>query len=61
MIEPGEIRAGDEIEIVHRPDHDVTVALSFRALTMEPDLLPRLLVADALPEELKDLARRRTA
>jgi hypothetical protein len=24
-------------------------------------LLPRLLVADALPEELKDLARRRTA
>ena len=61
MIEPGEIRAGDEIEIVHRPGHDVTVALSFRALTMEPDLLPRLLVADALPEELKDLARRRTA
>ena len=50
-----------EIEIVHRPDHDVTVALSFRALTMEPDLLPRVLVADALPEELKDLARRRTA
>jgi MOSC domain-containing protein YiiM len=61
VIEPGEIRAGDEIEIVHRPDHDVTVALSFRALTMEPDLLPRLLVADALPGELKDLARRRTA
>jgi MOSC domain-containing protein YiiM len=27
----------------------------------ELDLLPRLLVADALPEELKDLARRRTA
>jgi hypothetical protein len=35
--------------------------MSFRALTMEPDLLPRLLVADALPEELKDLARRRIA
>ena len=46
---------------MHRPDHDVTVALSFRALTMEPDLLPHLLAADALPEELKDLARRRTA
>jgi MOSC domain-containing protein YiiM len=30
-------------------------------LTIEPDLLPRLLVADALPGELKDLARRRTA
>jgi MOSC domain-containing protein YiiM len=58
VIEPGEIQAGDPIEIVHRPDHDVTVAVSFRALTIEPDLLPRLLVADALPEELKDLARR---
>jgi MOSC domain-containing protein YiiM len=61
VIEPGEIWAGDRIEVVHRPDHDVTVALSFRALTIEPDLLPRLLAADALPGELKELARRRTA
>jgi MOSC domain-containing protein YiiM len=61
VIEPGEIQAGDQIEIVHRPDHDITIALSFRALTIEPELLPRLLVAAALPEELKDLARRRTA
>ena len=61
VIEPGEIRAGDPIEIMHRPEHDVTVALSFRALTIEPELLPRLLVADALPRELRELARRRTA
>jgi len=61
VIEPGEVQAGDQIEIVHRPGHDVTIALSFRALTVEPELLPRLLVADALPGELKDLARRRTA
>jgi MOSC domain-containing protein YiiM len=61
VIEPGEIRAGDRIEVVHRPGHDVTVALAFRALTVEPDLLPRLLAADALPGELKELARRRTA
>ena len=61
MIEPGEIRAGDGIEIVHRPDHDVTVEMSLLALTVEPELLPRLLAADALPRELKELARRRTA
>ena len=61
VIEPGEIRADDRIEIVHRPDHDVTVALSFRALTIEPELLPRLIAADALPRETKELARRRTA
>ena len=52
---------GRQIEIVHRPEHDVTVAVWFRALTIEPDLLPRLLVADALPRDLRDLARRRTA
>jgi MOSC domain-containing protein YiiM len=61
VIEPGEIQAGDEIEIVHRPDHDVTVTLVFRALLGEPELLPRLLVADALPAELKEMARSRTA
>jgi MOSC domain-containing protein YiiM len=61
VIEPGEIRAGDPIEIVRRPEHDVTVELTFRALTLAPELLPRLLVADALPSELRELARRRTA
>jgi MOSC domain-containing protein YiiM len=60
VIEPGDIRAADPVEIVHRPHHDVTVALVFRAMTLEPQLLPRLLVADALPEEEKELARRRT-
>ncbi|HEX3189507.1 MAG TPA: MOSC domain-containing protein [Streptosporangiaceae bacterium] len=61
VIEPGEIQAGDPIEVVHRPDHDVTVAVSFRALTIEPDLLPRLLAAEALPREPRELAQRRTA
>ncbi|WP_448319384.1 MOSC domain-containing protein [Streptomyces sp. CO7] len=60
VIEPGDIRASDSVDIVYRPDHDVTVALAFRAMTLEPDLLPRLLVADALIEEGRELARRRT-
>ncbi|MFG1879081.1 MOSC domain-containing protein [Sphaerisporangium sp. NPDC049003] len=60
VIEPGEIRAADPVEVVHRPSHDVTVALVFRAVTLEPRLLPRLLVADALPEGEKELALRRT-
>jgi MOSC domain-containing protein YiiM len=51
VIKPGDVRAADAVEVVHRPDHDVTVALVFRAMTREPDLLPRLLVADALPQE----------
>ena len=61
VIEPGDIRATDPVEIVHRPDHDVTVALVFRAMTLEPDLLPRLLVAEALPLEDRELARKRSA
>ncbi|MET8828438.1 MOSC domain-containing protein [Streptomyces sp. NPDC004610] len=42
VIEPGEIRAGDPVEIVHRPEHGVTVALEFRAKTTRRDLLPEL-------------------
>ncbi|TNC26929.1 MOSC domain-containing protein [Amycolatopsis alkalitolerans] len=60
VIEPGEIRAGDRVEIVHRPPHEVTVTLAFRAVTREPELLPRLLAAEGLPERSKDLVRRRT-
>jgi MOSC domain-containing protein YiiM len=60
VVEPGEIRAGDPIAVEHRPDHDVTVGLVFRAVTLEPELLPRLLVAPELPGELRELALRRT-
>ena len=59
VIEPGEIRADDPIEIVHRPGHDVTAAVAFRAVTLESELLPRLLAADALPEHVRDEVRRR--
>ncbi|MFJ2560226.1 MULTISPECIES: MOSC domain-containing protein [unclassified Streptomyces] len=45
VITPGEIRAGDPIEVVHRPDHEVTVSLAFRAVTTERELLPRILAA----------------
>ncbi|MGD1219748.1 MOSC domain-containing protein [Streptomyces krungchingensis] len=62
VIEPGEIRPGDAIEIVHRPDHDVTVALQFRAVTTERELLPRLLtVGDALHPEALAKARKYVA
>jgi MOSC domain-containing protein YiiM len=59
VIAPGDIRAGDQITIEHLPGHDVTVALCFRALTLEPDLLPRLAAIEALPEETKANVRRR--
>ncbi|MFF8923775.1 MOSC domain-containing protein [Streptomyces albidoflavus] len=61
VVAEGEIRAGDPVEIVRRPGHEVTVALAFRALTREPELLPLLAPADALPEEARETVRRRTA
>jgi MOSC domain-containing protein YiiM len=59
VVTPGVIRVGDPIAVVERPDHDVTVGVTFRALTREPELLPRLLAVDALPERTKEKARQR--
>ncbi|MDQ2815231.1 MAG: MOSC domain-containing protein [Actinomycetota bacterium] len=61
VIEAGEISTGDPVDIVHRPDHDVSIEVVFRAMTLEPELLPRLLAADALPGDLRAMARKRIA
>lgn len=61
VVTPGFIRAGDPITVVHRPDHDVSIEVMFRALTLEPELLPRLLGPDEIPDEVKEHARRRIA
>lgn len=58
VVEPGEIRAGDPVEVVYRPDHEVTVALAFRAQTTRRELLPLVLAAGgAAHPELLESAR----
>jgi MOSC domain-containing protein YiiM len=60
VVTPGSVRPGDPVEVVERPDHDVTAALVFRATTTERDLLPQLLAAGAdLEPEIAELARSR--
>jgi MOSC domain-containing protein YiiM len=60
VVEPGEVAAGDRIEVLSRPDdHAVTVASSFRALTTEPELLPALLEVAAFPADEREAIRRR--
>lgn len=50
VLEEGTVRAGDDLTVVHRPGHGVTVSTMFRALVTEPSLLPRLLdVPDLVP------------
>ncbi len=51
ILREGDVGAGDAVEVVHRPDHDVTVALMHRALLQDHDLLPRLLDAPTLMPE----------
>ncbi|MGA8015898.1 MAG: MOSC domain-containing protein [Candidatus Dormiibacterota bacterium] len=54
VIEPGLVSPGDDIAVIKRPTHQVTVQLMFRALTRERDLVPRLVDAgDALPAEVR--------
>jgi MOSC domain-containing protein YiiM len=48
VIEPGTVSAGDGIVVSHRPEHDVTVSVMFRALTLEPDLIPSVVAAVSL-------------
>jgi MOSC domain-containing protein YiiM len=42
VLEPGEIAAGDRIEVLSRPEHGVTVAELMRARSGDRSLLPRI-------------------
>ena len=59
VIEPGSVSGGDSVEVVDRPAHGITVGFVYRALLQQPGLLPDVLVADALPDDIKAKARRR--
>jgi MOSC domain-containing protein YiiM len=59
VITEGDIGAGDNVEIVRRPEHGVTISTVFRAITTEPELLPRLLDAPELAaSDRRKVARR---
>jgi MOSC domain-containing protein YiiM len=62
VVQPGEITAGHEIEVVRKPDHEITVSTMFRAFTTERELLPRLLDAQGdLPPKARAAAQKYAA
>jgi MOSC domain-containing protein YiiM len=61
VLQEGELRAGDEITVMHRPGHGVTVSTMFRALTTDHSLLPELLAVEGLVEEARQRAERYVA
>ena len=54
IVAPGEVAAGDPIEVVERPDHDVTIGLLGRVLFEDSTLGPRILAADALTDAWRE-------
>lgn len=50
VVEEGVVQAGDPVTVEHRPDHGVSVALMFRAMTGDRPLLRELAADEALPE-----------
>lgn len=62
VVTGGMVRAGDQVQLVGRPRHGVSIALVFRALSTERELLPALLDAGPdLPEDIRHLAARAAA
>ena len=54
IVEEGELGAGDAIEVVRRPDHDVTMRLMMHAALVDHARLPELLAAPELTDEWRD-------
>ncbi|MFR9724750.1 MOSC domain-containing protein [Streptomyces sp. MS19] len=58
VLVPGPVCAGDGIEVLHRPDHEVSSMFLFRAMTTAPELRPRVIAAgDALHSRERARAR----
>ena len=57
VLEPGDVGAGDAVTVEHTPQHGVTVGQVFRARTLERELVPLLLQARELPEDVRGWAR----
>jgi MOSC domain-containing protein YiiM len=60
IVEEGEVGAGDPIEIVRRPEHDVTMRLMMHAALVDKDRLPELLEAPELIAEWRTWIKERT-
>ena len=58
---PGPVRAGDRVEVVHRPGRGISIADAFRIYMFEPDSLGRLLDVEDLPADLRDEVADRVA
>jgi MOSC domain-containing protein YiiM len=54
VVAQGELRTGDEVRVLRRPAHGITVAIVSRALLLEPALQPVAARATELPPDILD-------
>jgi MOSC domain-containing protein YiiM len=52
IVTEGELQAGDQVDITHRPSHQVTIAQVSRAVLLDDDELEAAAAAPELPESL---------
>lgn len=53
IIEPGDVGAGDWIEVVETPDHGITCRMVSDAILLDPRMLPTVVRAPQLPQSLR--------
>jgi len=58
VLTEGAVAAGDEVRVLDRPSHGLTLAETLRALTGDRSLAPKLLTAPELPEAVHQSARK---
>jgi MOSC domain-containing protein YiiM len=58
IIGEGDLSAGDEIRVIYRPDHDLTIRDVFRIYTRDRDEVERLLVIPQISDSWKKWAER---
>jgi MOSC domain-containing protein YiiM len=61
IVQAGELQAGDDVSVVERPDHGVTVGLIAHVRLHAPHEALRLLAAPKLPDGWREWALRAAA
>ena len=54
IVAPGEVGEGDDVEVLDRPEHRITVELVSRAILLDDALLARAATAPQLPADLAE-------
>lgn len=58
IIAEGDLGAGDEIRVIHKPDHDLTIRDVFRVYSRDRDEVERLVAIPQLSERWREWAQR---